>query len=110
MINIVFSEPVIIQLISFFMEYKESPYPGYRLKRKYTQLISDHPYNSGKLFRDPNGRISGSLLSALYLGCGPHFYDACTACKRNERYPGRVTSTSFGETFDPHAEYQRMTQ
>ena len=92
------------------MEYEESPFPGYRLKRQYTKLVSEHPYNSGRLFRDPNGRISGCLLSALYLGCGPKFYSAMQECKRTERYPGRPTTTSFAENFDSHREYEHMTQ
>ena len=91
------------------MEYTTIPYPGYRLKPKYVSIISEHPANSGRLFKDDNGRPSGHVLACFYLGCGPNHYDAEQACKAAERYPGRFTTTSFGEDYLPRDEYDRMT-
>ena len=92
------------------MTYVSEPFPGYRLKKEFTHLISENPPNSGRLFRDPNGRPSGNILSALYLGCGPKYYDACQACTRAEQYPGRLVTTSFGSDFHPHRLYEQMTE
>ena len=92
------------------MEAVDHPYPGYRIKKQFSHLISEHPANSGRLYKDPNGRPSGMVLSALYLGCGPKYYQACQACDREERYPGRIVTTSFGSDYNPRDEYDRMME
>ena len=57
------------------MEEVISPFRGFRLRPKYVRLISKNPANQGKLFLDTNGRPSGAVYSALYLGHGhPSYY------------------------------------
>ena len=56
------------------MEKVTQPYLGYRIRPRYARLVSKNPANAGHLFRDPNGRPSGVVLSSLYLGPGHHTY------------------------------------
>lgn len=70
-----FSGDTLLQMTNRFMDKVNTPFIGFRLKAKYVRLISRNPANQGRLFRDPNGRPSGAVLSALYLGHGhPDYY------------------------------------
>ena len=64
----------LLYMTTKFMEEVTQPYIGYRLRPRYTRLVSEHPENAGHLFRDANGRPSGLVLSSLYLGPGHHTY------------------------------------
>ena len=64
----------LIYMTTKFMEKVTQPYLGYRLRTRYVRLVSRNPANTGHLFRDSNGRPSGVVLSALYLGPGHHSY------------------------------------
>ena len=95
------SEPVLLQMIHRFMEFVETPFPGYRLLPQYAHIVSDAPSGGGRLVTDSNGRPSENVLSAFYLGFGSKCNEAQRECERNERYPGHSTRTTF-HTADPH--------
>ena len=57
-----------------YMEFVTKPFVGFRLRSRYSRLISKNPVNAGHMFRDSNGRPSGAVLSSLYLGPGHHTY------------------------------------
>ena len=61
-------------MTSKYMEPVTHPFPGYRLRKRYTRLISENPANAGHMFRDANGRPSGAILATLYLGPGHRNY------------------------------------
>lgn len=84
------------------MDYVEQPYPGYKMKPQYSKIISSNPSGGGRLFRDPNGRPSEQVLSALYLGTGPKQHVAQAACEHAGRYPGKLTYTTMEDYFDPY--------
>ena len=92
------------------MDYVETPYPGYRLKDKYSKIISKLPNNGGRILRDKNGRPAGNILAAFYLGCGPKFGEACLHISQTNRYPGKFTYTTMDDQYDPHLEYEHMCQ
>lgn len=101
------------------MEPVSHPYPGYRLRARYTRLISKNPANAGHMFRDANGRPSGAILATLYLGPGHRDYIdgnillfyfnnnliymilAERKCQEQQEYPGqfRPNPTTFNERY-----------
>ena len=64
----------LLHMTSKYMEPVTEPYLGFRLRPRYTRLVSTNPANAGHLFRDINGRPSGAVLASLYLGPGHYAY------------------------------------
>ena len=90
------------------MDYVSEPYPGYRLKPEFNKIISQNPIGGGRILKDPNGRPSGNILAAFYLGCGPHFMAAVDSAISKNQYPGKYTQTTFDDQYDPYYELERM--
>ena len=68
------SADTLLHMTTKYMEPITEPFIGFRLRPRFTRLVSTNPANAGPLFRDSNGRPSGAVLSALYLGPGHYSY------------------------------------
>ena len=64
----------LMHLTNYYMEEVRTPFRGFRLKSKYSRIISKNPANQGRLFLDPHGRPSGAIFASLYLGHGHSAY------------------------------------
>ena len=95
-------------MTSRFMEFVETPFPGYRILPQFAKLI---PVDSPTITRpasEYHGHPHQTVLSAFYLGFGEKYHQAALECERTERYPGQRSMTSFFNEHDPHRIYEQM--
>ena len=93
------------------MTYVESPFPGFKIRPKYSKIVTRTPVGGGRLFHDPNGRPADNVLAALYLGSTiEQYYAAEEACQNAQRYPGPVFQTDLHNHYDPNNELLYMLQ
>ena len=91
------------------MTYVTSPFPGYKLRAKYSKIITRTPVGGGRLFQDANGRPADNVLASLYLGSSAEkYYAGEEACKQAQRYPGVQFQTDLHTHYDPHDELLEM--
>ena len=103
-----FSEDVLIQMVTRFMDFVEAPFVGYKIKPQYAKIIYNPDPENERPASEFHGRPHETILSALYLGFGSKCAEAQRECERTNQYPGSRSRTTFFAEHDPHRILEQM--
>ena len=95
-------------MTSRFMEFVETPFPGYRILPQFAKLISVDSPEVTRPTSEYHGRPYQNVLSAFYLGFGSKYAEAANECQRTCQYPGQRSMTTFFAEHDPHRILEQM--